>query len=454
MKKGFTSNVIARHKVARQSRSGFTLMELLVYMAIVGIIVVVAGQAFSNSTKFRVRTQNMLKAAQVAENVGTYFKSDVAQLGAKSSKEVSGASATSDNFYVSEDSKIYMHPADVDDPTNVDSSSYEVTHNKDNHQGFDEFKFRRVRYNSNGSYNAVEEITWSVTNKVLSRSCRTLDEGKGKDECPTNSPYTVEIADHVERFVVTPATPNTAVNAVLILPSTNESEKTFRLIPRFGEENFSFLTVTPSGLATSVNLKGFAPNYDFSANAPKLDQKKANQVFLTRNTTDGAWNEQCKQVSLEPDVEYEISFSMPYSEDASRMFVPGRDHMSVGFRYAADGNKPASLDDFLFFPPTINGASTGERSMRFTVPDAIENVCLAFTFASYSPVVANGTINIKDVALKKIPSANYRFQKNEVIPIGDKKNVKAMLLNLTIEVGGETGVDSLIIPVPSNGPRD
>ena len=70
------------------SKSGFTLMELLVYMAIVGIIVVIAGEAFSNSTKFRVRTDNMIKSTQEAENVGMLFKADVEQMGTKSSKEL------------------------------------------------------------------------------------------------------------------------------------------------------------------------------------------------------------------------------------------------------------------------------------------------------------------------------------------------------------------------------
>ena len=79
------------------SKHGFTLMELMVYIAILGIVVLIAGQAFTDSTKFRVRTQNMLKATQVAENVGTLFKSDVAQMGAKSSKE-QNTSATTDSF--------------------------------------------------------------------------------------------------------------------------------------------------------------------------------------------------------------------------------------------------------------------------------------------------------------------------------------------------------------------
>ena len=81
----------------KSRKSGFTLMELLVYIAIVGIVVIVAGQAFSNSTKMRVRTQSMLKASEVAENVATLFRADVAQTGAKSSVETGGVTG-GDNF--------------------------------------------------------------------------------------------------------------------------------------------------------------------------------------------------------------------------------------------------------------------------------------------------------------------------------------------------------------------
>ena len=70
-----------------KNKAGFTLMELMVYMAIVGIIVLIAGEAFSNSTKMRVRTDNMVRATQEAENVGMILKTDIEQLGAKSSKE-------------------------------------------------------------------------------------------------------------------------------------------------------------------------------------------------------------------------------------------------------------------------------------------------------------------------------------------------------------------------------
>ena len=68
-------------------KSGFTLMELMVYVALLGGIVLIAGEAFSQSTKMRIRTQSMLQTNQTAGNVATIIKQDIAQLGAKSVKK-------------------------------------------------------------------------------------------------------------------------------------------------------------------------------------------------------------------------------------------------------------------------------------------------------------------------------------------------------------------------------
>lgn len=80
-----------------ENKSGFTLMELMVYIAILGVIVLVAGQAFSNSTKFRVRTQNMLRAQDVSERVVEMFTEDISQMGAKTYK-AQGDSSHPDRF--------------------------------------------------------------------------------------------------------------------------------------------------------------------------------------------------------------------------------------------------------------------------------------------------------------------------------------------------------------------
>ena len=54
--KVYKERMIMARREHQLVKAGFTLVELLVYIAIVGIVVIVAGQAFSNSTKMRVRT--------------------------------------------------------------------------------------------------------------------------------------------------------------------------------------------------------------------------------------------------------------------------------------------------------------------------------------------------------------------------------------------------------------
>jgi hypothetical protein len=128
--------------------------------------------------------------------------------------------------------------------------------------------------------------------------------------------------------------------------------------------------------------------------------------------------------------------------------------MSVGFRYAENGLAPDLLRDFQFYPPTVgDDRDTGLRKMRFTAKDTIKNVCLGFTFAFFSPIASSGNIYLTNIRLKKIPSSNYTFT-NETIATVDKKNVKAIKMELSINKNGETGAETAIISIPSNGPRD
>ena len=175
------------------------------------------------------------------------------------------------------------------------------------------------------------------------------------------------------------------------------------------------------------------------------------------------------KLEFEPNQEYEISFEIPYpgtTNDKSILFVPGTDHMSVGFRSIENGEIPRKngnkiIDDFLFFPP-LETNGQGKRTMRFSVPEKLENVCLAFTFALYSPLVSQGTVTINNLRITKIPASNYDFETsfNPEANITEKQNVKALKLDLQINRGGknngggETGEVSLIIPTPSNGPKD
>ena len=145
-------------------------------------------------------------------------------------------------------------------------------------------------------------------------------------------------------------------------------------------------------------MRGFVQNY---ANGLINDASVVrNELYVAANTgAGGEWNDQCRKFTLEAGIEYEISFALAYPNDESdgaQLFVPGRDHMAVGFRN--NGALVQNLDDFLFYPPTSTN-SQGYRVMRFTVPQQIENVCMAFTFSTYSHLAGAGSVVISNLKL-------------------------------------------------------
>lgn len=446
--------------MSKSRKSGFTLMELLVYIAIVGIVVIVAGQAFSNSTKMRVRTQSMLKASEVAENVATLFRADVAQTGAKSSVETGGVTG-GDNFSAVNDS-VFMHPVDATDPDKIDSSSFSVT----NESNFSNLKMRRMRYDDDGHYVAVEEVNWFVENGTLKRSCRTLLGTQDEENCKSGTAVAaknvaVEIATGLTKFKVTPALPGVKVDDVAqVFPpcAAGLCSEEFRMVPRTGETDYIATSISFTPDHKTVSLSGFSTNYLKNTNDENKDGKLVNQVLATENAdaVGAVWKNQCYKMTLSPQTEYELSFSLADAgtSEKSRLFVPGRDLMAVGFRYTKDGTKPAELDDFFFYPP-VDENSAGERRMRFSVTNQLKNVCLAFTFVSYSPLAADGHVTISNLRLKKVESANYKFDYPEgALSLKDKVNVKAMRLVFGVQRNGEEGIDSLVIRIPSNGTRD
>ena len=450
-------------------KKGFTLMELMVYIAIVGIVVIVAGQAFSNSTKMRIRTQSMLKASEVAENVATLFKTDVAQMGAKSSMETHATDGSNDTFSgVKTD--VYMDPkvdGDPDDKVEDLSSFQFVPTNPASNENLEQFKMRRVRYSEAGAYEAVEEISWILENKVLKRRCIVVDGEAGADCAPKGASgtdleqFTVEMATDVDSFKVLPAIPWQKVDAAegedesLIFPDETGE---FKLVQRYDAlKKIQPLTVGEGGL--NVVLKNFASNYVDSDDPAATMEKNLNEVYAFRNTaSDANWKSLCEDspIHLSTDTTYELSFNVypaPGAEDAIKAFIPNKDHMAVGFRNS-EGEKIAGLDDFAFYPPAEDDAKDIMRKMRFSVKSPV-NACLAFTFSYYSPTAASAPVVISNVKLRVVESAVYKFDKNVTsVATKYKKNVKAFQLQLKVKRNGESGEASLVIPTPSNGPTD
>ena len=436
-------------------KTGFTLMELMVYIAIVGVVVIVAGQAFSNSTKMRVRTESMIKANAAAEDAGMLIQEDISQMGAKSAKE-SGTGSASDVFFKS--NKVYM------DAENGDSSSFRING--------DSLIFRRMRYDSDGRFLSIEEVAWFKRGKQLFRTCKTIDRDKNRllsapETCPESDPASVELLDDVALFKAIPAKPavvssdyNSSVAGISprLLPSTSSlPDQAFRLFPRVQGTDFYAVDSDPERGGTHVTLMNFISNFDEETQKVIESSKKANQVFVVGGTGNispsSAWSEVCTKVNLKPNVEYEITFRIPYLDNNKlRSFAPGMDHMTVGFRNM-DGQMDSELPDFSFYPPA-DGNANNRRSMRFSVKNPKENLCLAFTFAFYSPMAPMGKITISNLELNRVESSNFVFEDSYVPVKSDKAKVKAFKFKIQVRRNGESGDVALVVPTPSNGPRD
>ena len=428
-------------------KAGFTLIELLVYMAILGVVVLVAGQALTDSTRFRVRTQNMLASNQNAENVASLLKDDIAQMGAKEYE----TDKYSGNFTLVKN--VFMHPED-DDASLVDMSSYFLQKGAGE---FDSLYFRRIRYDDDGKYVGLEVVSWYVRGGVLYRRCKRLESAAGAADdasCPADGNVEVAIAEDLSRFKVVPAKPKlleSSENKVLFPPVASSSSSAFRMLSRYDGTKILRLNLDPETGGDIVKISGFVSNYDAESESYST-VNKMNQIYAAQaNGHTGTWAELCSEMTFTPDAEYEISFKLPIlaSTDYSQSIVPGRDHLSVGLR-TTSGEKIPYLNDFLFAPPNDETSAAVARTFRFSVKKE-EKACLAFTFVFFSPQAEQGTLNISNLTVKKVQDINYEFDASYTPEIADKKNVRAFYVDLRINKHGEQGGSTYVFATPSNG---
>ena len=421
-------------------KKGFTLIELLVYVSLLGVIIVIAGRVFSDSTSFRLRTQNMLKATEEATKVAALIEEDLASMGSKSWK-VAGAS---DSFRV--ESSVYVDPDNASDAFK-DSSSFLLTRSGD---GKDSIIFRRVEYHADGSFFAVQEITWFLRGKSIWRSCKTT-KGTATTVCSNDAiPTPVLMAENVETFSLTPATPGLGPDT--LFPSSAGAG--FRLIPRVGG-HFVGGTVDPSVPGdVGITISGFANNYDMATESPDYSSKNVNEIYVAPKTSNaGNWVSLCKEFTFLPKTPYLISMKIPYMSNEIRMFRPEFDHMAIGLR-KKNGSSISGISDYFLYP-SLSDSSKVQRNIEMMFSDTVK-ACLAFTFAFYSPVASKGAIKIEDFTVLHLSNRSYTFidsPSGNITDVTRKKDVKAFKLELIVNNRGESGEVKSIIPVLNNGEK-
>ncbi|MCL2261320.1 MAG: prepilin-type N-terminal cleavage/methylation domain-containing protein [Fibromonadales bacterium] len=456
-------------------KKAFTLIELLVYMAIMGFIIVVAGRAFSDSTKMRIRSQNMLASTEEAGQVASLLKEDLSQMGTKTwAKPGSGTNLEHEIGLetLNQANAIYENYNQNENTVGADFSSYSLLRSGDNDK-LNDITFRKVKYNSDGIYQAVQQIRWfaeTVNNTVvLKRRCTTL-EGTQSNDCSGNA---IEMAKDILRFKLLPSKPGIRTTSSTCAALSACYSDTLM----FGFESGDIFTLKaregyPSATINQgmnfVSLKSFPPIVEGNTSS-----NTSGQYYVGARNGVGNW-EDCTEFDFEVGETYVIKFDIPYETPAdcipgsgspssckkyNRMastFRPDLDHLGVGLRF--EGLPVANIPDFLFYPPQ-NSTSPIERNFEFSVPSATKS-CIAITAAVYGQA-RSGQITFSNFKLYRKLDKVYHFEDtsdstyNPGVTAGadtkGKASVKAFRLELEIEKKSEKSKATMIIPVPNNG---
>lgn len=410
-------------------KKGFTLMELLVYMALIGIIVVIAGEVYSNSVKFRIRSEGMLRSTSLANSVADILQEDLRQMGAKVSFETGSLYQTHSVVY---------NGAGASD---ADLSSYTLNDSRDS------ISFYKTLYDSEGHAQWIQRIEWFVKDENLYRSCRPILQigtaPLSDDECPEDSvavlmtkyPTTIEFTPAKRLQDGTrPAVCNLSqgcFNAPYLLQSSNKA-------------GLSQLTTSSDG--ADVTIDGFSTNYGNNTHY-------ASELYLLPHTAaiNAAWND-CLLFNFKKDTTYAVTFQIivPNSSSAPnflRNFQPEVDHIGVGFR-TNEGNVIPAWDDFLVYPAQKDEESS--RYFEFSFPQDVNGVCLVYTIALYSPPPINGTLHISNINIYPRDESSY-VRCTECTSLESKKNIKAFFVKLGVKINGETSSVEKLVTTPNNG---
>jgi len=468
-------------------KRGFTLIELVVYMAIMSFVIVVAGRVFSDSTSMRVRSQNLLKSSSEIGKLAHLLTEDISQMGVKAW----GQSTTCENidnydncYKVISHGKVYMNDNKNTEGEIIDPSSYilirkQIGTNPDRFA--DSLVFRKAVFDDNSKFIAVREIALYTKGDSLFRKCRqvtnkypdgTSADGKLDKDCEStvsniNDAPKILMAINITNFKLT--------------PSMTEEEMLF-------DDQFGLYSPLPYGdLKKPSNCKnhnnrtevsGFTSNYAGDNSPPSGSVRY--ELYLSDKLSSKCddWSaSDCKELVFKQK-NYVIEFKMPFKNDEGTQFQPGVDHLSIGLRNKQGGKVDGAPQDVLFYPPQDIVSKDMVRHIELPIkkdtdPDKTIKACVAITMAFYSPTASEGELTFEDFKVFRKTDENFDFLKpgavgydeygigdnNTVSKIKEKKSVKAFELMVEMTIGKEerkSGTFSqkdrgIIVATPNNG---
>lgn len=390
-------------------KRGFTLIELMVYIAIASIVVLIAGRVYVDSVDFRIGTKNKLEVAENASNLMTYVDEDLRRLGARTSQiEASSSSAA-----VTTNSLAYWDPI-----TTLDSSSFAHTNNGEK----DQLAFRSAEYNTDGTIARVIQVSYHLdSDNHLIRTMSDLSAG-------TSSTSSLIMANNIVAFNVEPGiytTTSTGGGIVEISPD-DAAPTSWGLAQRLG----TTATVAADGNDYMISGVLSSTNPEELVLQAPLGTVKA--FPITHGKT------------------YTVSFTLKSNDAFRKYFNKTNDTLSACIRKTDAQTSPHYLQCYHFYAGPVE-ADGKTRSFDFSSDDPlITSVALVYRFHFASTLTSQSpTFSIGHIAMQEKTGAIFDFKQS--VTTLQKNDVKALRITIRSNVHGEEQTVTRIIQIPNNG---
>lgn len=428
-------------------RHGFTLVELLVYIVIATIVVGIAGQAFVEAARSKLRTTGLLEASTVTSDVVDYLQEDIRRAGAKTwmlGSSSSGTSATS-SATLPKLAAIYWDPDNVSLP---DSSSFLGTSSGSGAHRLDELVFLAGVYGSDGKLESYEKIRYHVDNRVLWRTVVAQNMLSGSAITPL--PGAVRIAENVVGFKLRYG--KRAMHTAVLRRALVE--------PCPGTENSNEACLVQSGSSANLSASSGKPR----VYGLPLGSMAAFEVKKT-TSVDASF-------TVRPGYTYRVEFGLQSNDSAAAYFRSDRDYIAVAVTPAGTPGTLLGGQQPVLFYSALN-TDMVDRSFEFTA-NSSASAALAFRFqlrssssgampssssagsSSSGPLgMAAAAFVIDSVIVWEQGRDAYEwidaFDATNAVAVAGKAQVKA--IEMTISVQGKAAVSTVtkVIPVLNNG---
>ena len=377
---------------------GFTLIELLVYIALLSVIVVIAGNAYMVSVRFSYTTTGKMNTTVGINEVMGYLEDDMSLLGAKAQQNA--AMATISHL-------VYM------DTAGGDFSSYAIGANGVK----DTLTFRSSIYGSTGAITDVQEVKWFVdASNYLWRSQRLLS---------TNALTTIKMGSNVTRF---------HFDAGLLTADSSATVKTYAMA-----DSLRLCLKSGTGAVTMANSGGIK----FSGFTADL----LSEAFLC----DGGGI--AKTLTFQPGLTYSVQFNLAPDSSMSANFQPNVDMVGVGFRTISGSSliPITDVEDYMVWAGKVNGAMP--RFFKFTQGTGMSiNAAMLFRLKVRAAAIG-GSLTIDSLKIWSSSLAGYDWRPaNGAAPsLAQKVRVKGIRADVELTINGGSSHLVRIISIPNNG---